>query len=93
MDVGPTRHQGMPEAPGTPWWVVEPMGSFSTNIRLCKYSKIPKTIGESTKYFSAAASSSTTRSDLEAFYGTLLEGATITEGFFIILVAPPMMRE
>ena len=34
-----------------------------------------------------------TRSNLEAFSGTLPEGATITEGFFIILAARLMMLE
>uniref|UniRef100_N1R4C7 Uncharacterized protein n=1 Tax=Aegilops tauschii TaxID=37682 RepID=N1R4C7_AEGTA len=32
------------------------------------------------------------RSNLEVFSGTLPEGATIMEWFFIILVVPPMMR-
>ena len=33
------------------------------------------------------------RTNLEAFFCTLLEVAMSTEGFFIILPAPPMMRE
>ena len=49
--VGPTRHQGVPKAPGVPWWVVGPTGGFSTDLQLYKYSKIPETLGESTKYF------------------------------------------
>jgi hypothetical protein len=48
--VGPTRHQGAPGSLGVLWWIVEPTGSFSTDIHLYKYSKIPKTLGESRKY-------------------------------------------
>jgi hypothetical protein len=33
------------------------------------------------------------RYNLEAFSDTLPEGSTITEGFFINTLAPPMMRE
>ena len=47
--VGPTRHQGAPEAPSTPWLVVGPMVTFSTASQLYKYSNIPETLGESTK--------------------------------------------
>ena len=36
---------------------------------------------------------SVTRSNIEVFSGTLSVGATITEGFFIILIAPTIMRE
>ena len=35
----------------TPWWVVGPTGTPLTYLRLYKYSKIPKNLGESTKYF------------------------------------------
>ena len=28
--MGPTRHQGTPEAPGAPWWVVGPTGVIPT---------------------------------------------------------------
>ena len=49
--VGPTRHQGAPGAPDSPCWGVEPMGTFSTDFRLYKYSKIPETLGESMKHF------------------------------------------
>jgi hypothetical protein len=51
--VGPTRHQGAPEAPHAPWWVVGPMGVSSTASRLYKYPYIPETLGESTKHKSS----------------------------------------
>ena len=53
MLVGPTRHQGTPGAFGASWWVVGPMGIASNYLQLYKYSKIPKTLGESTKHFSS----------------------------------------
>ena len=91
--VGPTRHQGALEGPGAPWWVVEPMGSFSTDLHLYKYSKIPKTLGESTKHFSSCGKFQNHEIQSRAISGALPEGATITEGYFIILAAPLMMRE
>ena len=51
--VGPTRHQGAPGSPGTPWWVVGPTGTPSTASQLYKYSDIPETIGESMKHNSS----------------------------------------
>ena len=48
--VGPTRNQGVPEAPGAPWWVVGPTAILSPTSQLYKYPNIPETLGDSTKH-------------------------------------------
>ena len=49
-----------------------------------------KKLGEPRKYFSAAVSFVSARSHLETLPGTLPEGTLELEGFFIIIIAPPM---
>ena len=65
---------------------------MDVSLRLYKYSKIPKTLGESRKYsFRRKFQNHEVQS--RGLFRYSAGGATITEGFFIILVAPPMMRE
>ena len=78
-----TTHQGAPRSPSAPRWVVPTSVASRTATLLYKYPNIPETLGESTKISPAAASSRTTRSNLD----------TITEGFIILIGASPMMRE
>ena len=42
----PSRHQGVPHAPGAPWWVVGPMGGFSTASQLYMYYNTTETLEE-----------------------------------------------
>jgi len=78
--LGSTRHQG------APWWVVEPRESFSTDIHLYKYSKIPKTLGESMEHNSSRRKFQNHEIQSRGLFRHSTGGATITEGFFIILV-------
>src|SRR3990170_4563301 len=48
-----TTHQGAPGGPGAPWWVVPTSGAPWTASLLYKYTNIPETLGESTKYSSS----------------------------------------
>ncbi|XP_048544188.1 uncharacterized protein LOC125523176 [Triticum urartu] len=90
--VGPTRHQGAQEAPVAPWWVVRPIGPLSTASQLYKYPNIPETLwGQGDQSFHRRKFRAM-RSNLEAFSGTLPEWETITEGFIILIGAPPMMH-
>ena len=41
------------KGPHGPWWVGDPTGSFLACLHLYKYSKIPKTLGESMKHVSS----------------------------------------
>ena len=85
--MGPTRHSG------APWWVVGLTGISSTASQLYKYPKIPETLGESRHQSFHRRKFQNHEIQLEPFSGTLPEGTTIAEGFFIITLAPPMMRE
>ena len=60
-----TTHQGAPGGPGTPWWVVPTSGAPRTASLLYKYPNIRETLGESAKYSSSCAESTTTRSNLD----------------------------
>ena len=48
-----TTHRGAPGGPGAPWWVVAHSGTPSTASSVYKFSKIPKTLGESPKHNSS----------------------------------------
>ena len=78
---------------GVPPEACAPRGTFNTNVSSINTQIFPVDQRAHQKYFSAAASSRTTRSHLEAFYGTLSEGDSITEGFYINLAALLMMCE
>ena len=93
MPVETTRHQGVPEAPGAPWWVVGPTRLCLTYPRLYKYSKISKTLEESMKHFTNCRKSQNYKNQSRGLFRHSAGGGKITEGFFIILVAPLMMRE
>ena len=62
---GGTTHQGAPGGPGAPWWVVPTSAAPRTASLLYKYPNIPKTLGESTKYWSSRRKVQNTRSNLD----------------------------
>jgi hypothetical protein len=80
---GSTRHLGVPGGPGVPKWVVPTSVASRTASLLYKSPIFQKPYGSRRKTIPAAASSRTTRSNLD----------TITEGFIILIGASPMMRE
>ena len=87
---GGTTHQGTPEAPFMPKWVVPrwvvPTSVASRTPSLpYKFTNIPKPFWvDLDQKFHHHKASISMRSNLEAFSGTLTEGSTITKGFFII---------
>ena len=83
MEQWPTRHQS---APGCLWG---PCGFICPNSASINSLKSWNQQGSPWNTFSAAASSRTMRSHLEAFSGTLPEGDSIPDGLYIILVALP----
>ena len=91
--MGPTRHQGVPEAPGVPWWVVGPTRGFSTTSQLYKYSDIPETLGESPKHNSSCRKFQNHEIQSRALFRHLAGGEHDHGGFIILIGSPPMMRE
>ena len=79
----PRRHQGAPEAPGAPWWVVVASRLPSTASELYKYPNIPETLEESTKNTTSH----------HKFQNREIQSNTIMEGFIILIGASPMMHE
>ena len=82
-----TRVEGAPPASWAP--------RSSTNVLLLLYiPTYPQTIGDGAKNLIRPPQLSvSTRSHLGACSGALPEGASITEGFYIIIQAPPMKCE
>ena len=81
--MGPRRHQGEPEAPDAPWWVMVPSGVSSTASELYKYPNIPETLEESTKNTSSR----------HKFQNREIQSNTITKGCIVFMGASLMMRE
>ena len=78
-----TTHQGAPEAPGTPWWVLPSSGHLSTASDAYKFPNIPETLRDSMK----------NTSNHRKFQNREIQSNIITEGFIILICASPMMRE
>ena len=76
--------------PGGQWG---PWDSFPPPLSSINTQIFQKPQGSRRNTILAAASSRTTRSNLEPYPGTLPEGNTITEGFIILISVLPMMRE
>ena len=74
---------GRAGGPGAPWWVVPTSGAPGPPLCSIKTPILPKPLGSQRKSIPGAASSRTTRSNLD----------TITEGFIILIGASPIMRE
>ena len=81
--VGTTRHQGAPGVPGTPWWVVGPIGVSCTASLPYKFPNISETLEDLTKNISSR----------RKFQNHEIQSNTITEGFIILIGASPMMHE
>ena len=87
---GSTTHQGAPGGPDAPWWAMPTSGAPRTASLLYKYPNIPKTLGESTKFYSRRRKFQNHGIQYRALFRHSIGGNTM--GFIILIGASPMMR-